>query len=115
MAAPPSAAVASASLEAHFGKRRALVFGSTLSNKQKWRKIFMFDYGQGKQIAAVPVGKSEYINFAAFEPKGDRAFIEVRDLKGGTRALKVFDFTTSQFADVTLPPPPSDIKKSAEK
>jgi hypothetical protein len=108
---PSATPIADAGMSIDIKKRRALVYGATARVKRKWGKIFIYDYGKGKQLAAVAAPKKQYIHYAAFDRSGERIILELRDLATSRSVmLKTFDFKNGRLSNIVLPPPPSMAK-----
>ncbi len=103
---PPAYSVASAGMDINFDKHLVLVYGANFLAKQKWQRLFVFDYKSGELLGAVPVTGTQYLNFAAIDPTGTYVVIEVRDM--ATRQTvggKVFDVAKKSFDDLDLAMP----------
>lgn len=103
---PPAYGVTSAGVHINFKKRLALVQGANFLAKTRWQRLFIYDYTSAEPLTVVPVTAKQYINFAAIDPTGTWALIEMRD--GETRKtenVRLYDFATNSFADVQLQAP----------
>jgi hypothetical protein len=100
---PAAYTVTSAGMDVHFGKRLALVYGANFLAKQRWQRVFVFDYTKKEPLGAVPVTGNQYLNYAGIDPTGQYAVVEVRDLSSRlTVGAKIFDVTKNKFDDVDL-------------
>lgn len=103
---PPAYTVASAGMTINFDKKIALVYGANFLAKQKWQRVFVFDYATGDLLGAVPVTGTQYLNFAGIDPTGSYVVVEVRDM--ATRQTvggKVFNVAKKAFEDLEFTPP----------
>lgn len=108
---PPAYPVATAGVDLNFSKREALVFGGSYLAKQQWQRVFIFDYTRTDPVAVMPTSGKAYVNFAAIDPTGAYAAVEVRDQDSrATLGLRLFDFASRKFEDVKLPAPPKEAK-----
>jgi hypothetical protein len=108
---PPNYPVAASGLAVNFAKRAALVFGGSYLAKQQWGRLFVYDYTRPEPVAVLPTTGKQSVNFAAIDPTGALAVIELRDQDTrATFGLKVFNFATQKFDNVKLPSPPREAK-----
>ena len=98
---PPAYPVSSAGITVNFDKHLALVYGANFLAKKNWQRVFVYDYGKGELLGAVPVTGSEYLNYAGIDPTGAYAIVEVRD-EATRRTLsgKIFNVAKKSFDDL---------------
>ena len=103
MKVPAAYTVSSAGITINFDKRIALVYGANFLAKQKWQRVFVFDYASGEMLGAVPVTGTQYLNFAGIDPTGSYVVVEVRDMSSRqTVGGKVFNVAKKTFEDLEL-------------
>lgn len=103
---PAAYTVSSAGMTVNFDKKLALVYGANFLAKQKWQRVFVFDYSTGDLLGAVPVTGTQYLNFAGIDPTGAYVVVEVRDMASRlTVGGKVFNVAKKAFDDLELVAP----------
>lgn len=103
---PPAYGVVSAGVHINFKKRLALVQGANFLAKTRWQRLFIYDYRSAEPLTVVPVTNKQYIHFAAIDPTGTWALVEMRDAQTRkTENVRLYDFATNNFADVQLEAP----------
>ena len=102
---PPAYSVKSAGIHVNFKKRLALVQGANYLAKTRWQRLFIYNYTMHEHLTVVPVTNTQYIHYAGINPTGRYAVVEMRDVKSRqTENVRVYDFATNNFADITFLP-----------
>lgn len=103
---PVTYQVKNAGINIHFRQRLALVQGNNDLAKMRWRRLFIYHYPSSEPRATLTVSAHQYIHFAAIEPTGLYALIEIRNQKSRqTESVRIYEVAANRFMEIPLTQP----------